>query len=162
MIEVQKDKIIRLGVTVKDAATGYSGIVTAICTQLNGNIQAGVTPSSKDGAEPQGFYIDLNILDYIDSGVSDRVPPMREALFNLGDKLQDKVSKFKGIATEQIYYLSGCCFYTVITKSLKNNLAESLTIPQERLEKIGETELKKISKTKTGGPTRAMSSMRIR
>ena len=65
-------KAIELGFKVKDAVTGFTGIVTEKCFYLNGCIQCRVTPpiDKKDPSKiPDSHWFDIEQLIYVDDGV---------------------------------------------------------------------------------------------
>lgn len=52
-----------LGTRQKDQVTGFSGVVTSVCFDINGCIQGCVKPPlDKDGKMPDGYWIDLDRL----------------------------------------------------------------------------------------------------
>ena len=62
-------KTIVLGNKVRDIVSGFEGIATAKVDFLNGCTQICVRPKSQDGKMPEGEYIDINQLEYVDEGV---------------------------------------------------------------------------------------------
>jgi hypothetical protein len=56
-----------LGLKVKDKVTGFTGIVTSICIDLYGCVQALVHPGlDKDGAVRDQSWLDIDRLEIID------------------------------------------------------------------------------------------------
>jgi hypothetical protein len=52
-----------LGSSQRDVVTGLAGVVTSICFDINGCIQACLKPPlDKDGKIPDGYWIDLDRL----------------------------------------------------------------------------------------------------
>lgn len=63
--------MIKLGQKVKDKVTGFEGITTARVEYLNGCIQFCVKPKvSDDGKMPEGQYLDIAQLEFVDDGIS--------------------------------------------------------------------------------------------
>jgi len=77
-------------------------------------------------------------------------------MINLGDKVKDSVSGIIGIVTQRTEYLNGCIQYGVQPKVTSKNPDEIKTwiIDEEQLTKIGG--LKKVKKSRNGGPTRKL------
>lgn len=74
-----------LGVKAIDKVTGFSGVVTSICYDLVGCIQAAITPPAdlKEGKIPDGRWFDISRLD-----IGERVMP---CVFNdRGEPAQEK------------------------------------------------------------------------
>ena len=60
----------KLGSCLQDKVSGMKGIATARVKYLNGCIQYCIVPKSQTGNDrPDGFYIDVDQLDYVDSGI---------------------------------------------------------------------------------------------
>jgi hypothetical protein len=56
--------MVKLGHTVRDAITGFQGVVTARCEYINGCVQFCVTPRvAEDGKMPTGEWIDHQRLE---------------------------------------------------------------------------------------------------
>ena len=55
-----------LGLTVKDQVTGYKGVVTSICFDLYGCVQAIINPGTdKDGKLSEQAWFDINRLKIV-------------------------------------------------------------------------------------------------
>lgn len=93
---------IKLGSTVRDTITGFTGIAIRRCDHLNGNVQYAVQPKGKDGSYPEAVFLDYHTLDVIDDGVSDRATPVSETDIILGQKVRDKATGFAGIAATKV------------------------------------------------------------
>ncbi len=64
-----------LGRHVTDCVTGFEGVVTSVCFDLFGCIQAIVTPEvSTEGKKDEGYWFDVNRLIVATSGVVMSVP----------------------------------------------------------------------------------------
>jgi hypothetical protein len=109
---------IKLGQTVRDAVTGFTGIAIQRRENLNGNVQFAVQPKQKDGEQtmPDAQFIDFHMLEYVDDGVSARVTPPTAQPIELGSKVRDKATGFEGIATSRATFLNGCIWYDVMPK----------------------------------------------
>lgn len=53
---------IKLGSKVKDTVTGFKGIAVSKVEYINGCVQYGVVPKTKDNSQPQVEYIDYQQL----------------------------------------------------------------------------------------------------
>ena len=61
-----------LGTRQRDLVTGFSGVITSVCFDINGCIQACLKPGvDKEGKIPDGYWIDLDRL------VKDGKPAMK-------------------------------------------------------------------------------------
>ena len=60
----------KLGSMLKDKVTGMTGIATSRVEYLNGCVQYGVKPKSKDGTYPDSQYIDVGQLELVGKGIS--------------------------------------------------------------------------------------------
>lgn len=134
---------IKLGSTVRDAITGFTGIATQRCDHLNGNVQYAIQPPGKDdGSYPDAMFLDYHTLDVIDEGVSERGTPVAETEIVLGQKVRDKATGFTGIATMKNSYLNGCVHFGVqpeIRKeSLLNEVPNASWIDHSRLEVVSD------------------------
>lgn len=112
---------IKLGCKAKDATTGFVGTVIQRLDQLNGNTQYALQPAAvvtEPGATyPEAMFIDQHLVDMVDSHLSDRVTEVTHKVdFVLGNEVVDKITGFKGIATERATYMNGCESYFVIPK----------------------------------------------
>jgi hypothetical protein len=64
-----------LGLRVKDKVTGFSGVVSSVCFDLFGCVQAVVTPAvGKDGKQEDGRWFDTKRLDITDGNPVMEVP----------------------------------------------------------------------------------------
>lgn len=53
-----------LGTRQRDKVTGFAGVITSICFDINGCIQGCLKPpTDKDGKIPDGYWIDLDRLE---------------------------------------------------------------------------------------------------
>ena len=74
--------------------------------------------------------------------------------FNLGDKVRDIVTGFKGVATAVTIWLNGCCRYGVQGTQLKDGRPTELVwIDEEQLELVSAKAISVKKREKdTGGP----------
>lgn len=72
----------------------------------------------------------------------------------LGSKVKDKVTGFKGIVSGRYEYLYGCCRYSVQPEELtkEGKVADALSFDEDALEIL--TQAKPHVMKKTGGPQR--------
>jgi len=117
----------KLGNTVRCVMTGYTGIANQKLELLNGTVQLSVQPSmSKDrlmnNVYPDGMNLDVHMLDYVDDGVAARVTPVTANVdIRLGERVQDSVTGFDGIATAKHTFVNGCVYFTVIPTLSKDD-----------------------------------------
>ena len=76
-----------LGLKVKDKASDFKGVVTSICFDLYGCIQADVRPEAldKDGNMQNGIWLDINRLK-----VTSKKSVMERPDFKYGDQAEGK------------------------------------------------------------------------
>lgn len=167
---------IRLGMKVRDPATGLVGIAIYKTLLISGTVQYAIQPQGSGDDIPKAHFVDDFMLEFVDDGVSAQAPEEDpNANFDLGEELQDTISGFKGIAVERTTYLNGCVHYTLQPKAKNKSLIGALFGESARAEhydykrlkslapapgalkvKKGETKKKaEFKRSSTGGPTRA-------
>lgn len=72
-------------------------------------------------------------------------------MIKLGNKVEDQVSGFTGIATARVEYLNGCIQYCVAGRSFDGKPGENIYFDEHQL-KVLEIGLE-IEPRKTGGPS---------
>lgn len=158
---------IKLGVTARDPVTKFEGIVSMRADQMNGNVQWVLQPPvGEDGklVEAQGF--DAHLLEYVDAGISAKVPPIDTSFsIELGDVVKDTLSGVKGTAFERIAYLNGCVYFNVQPMGTKAHERPDrvllMPINIEVVSKVKPAEAAKIKAAKpTGGPIRSAREFR--
>jgi len=148
---------LKLGQTLRDATSGFTGIAIQKMENLAGNTQYALQPQTKTGDNyPEAMFLDHHMLDYVDDGVSARVTEVtEEEKFKLGERVKDKVSGFEGIAVAKATYLNGCVSYVVIPKvkdaTLFNEAPKENYLSSVRLERVDEG----VNKTVTPPPPAA-------
>lgn len=128
------DKSIRLGITVRDLSTGFTGIIASKVELMNGNVQYAVQPKlsseAKPGEFPDSMNIDFHTLDYVDAGLSDRVTNPGPVTINLGDKVRDTVTGAEGITVNRITFMNGCIYYNVQQPAEKDKQTGLIVVPE--------------------------------
>jgi hypothetical protein len=85
---------------------------------------------------------------------------MLEWKFELGDRVRDRVSGFKGIVTSRTEYLNGCQQYGIDppADSVTGKMNEGYRIDGQQLELVdkGLNQTEPVKKRSTGGATTAM------
>ena len=79
--------------------------------------------------------------------------------YNLGDKVEDVVTGFKGILIARTQWLNNCNTYTLQPRKLVDGTPQKSQVfdePQIRLVKADDLGLKVVDEEKTGGPERAV------
>lgn len=121
--------MIKLGKTVRDLTSGFTGIAIQILEQLNGNIQVAIQPQMKEGTTyPEAMFIDHHLLEEMDGDrpdLSDRVTEPAECNIKLGERVADLASGFEGIATSKATYMNGCISFSVVPKVKEGQLINS-------------------------------------
>lgn len=73
--------------------------------------------------------------------------------YNLGDKVQDKVTGFKGIVTTRSEFINGCIRYGVQSQDLKEGKTIDPEWFDERQLELVKKEAVKVENKRTGGPS---------
>lgn len=133
---------VKLGQTVRDLVTGFTGVATSRLDHLNGNVQYAVMPKQKEGENtfPEAVYLDHHMLEVLDDGVSAKVTKavaLPLTLQTLGVEVRDRITGFVGITTQKSTYMNGCVSFDVISKDKKKRGAETSWFEFSRLEFIG-------------------------
>jgi len=135
---------IKLGSTVKDLISGFTGIAIQRLEQLNGNVQIAIQPKIAEGATayPEAMFIDHHTLAVIDEGVSANMIEPEETMIELGQRVRDRATGFEGIATQRAIYINGCTGYSVVPKMREDGLINEVPSPSwidhNRLEVVGD------------------------
>lgn len=130
------DKSIRLGITVRDLISGFTGIIASKVELMNGNVQYAIQPKltseAKPGEYPDSVQIDFHTLDYVDDGLADRVTAPGATTINLGDKVIDTVTNLVGIAVNRVTFMNGCIYYNVQQPAEKDKHTGLITVPERQ------------------------------
>lgn len=152
---------IRLGMVVKDPASGLTGIVNMQAQLISGSVQYAIMPQGDGKTIPETHFIDDFMLEYVGEGVSKRTPaPDINARHRLGEELQDTITGFKGIAIERVTYLNGCVHYNLQPQQKKAGLLgrlfgeppRSAIYDYKRLKKVSDGIADKVAKIPKAGP----------
>lgn len=133
---------IKLGQTVRDVISGFTGIAIQALDQLNGNRRIAIQPKQKEGENdfPEAMFVDPHTLEILDDGFCDRTTPPTATSIALGAKVRDKASGFVGIALEKATYMNGCVSFGVIppmrSDGMINSNPDKSWIAAERLEVV--------------------------
>lgn len=149
-----------LGKTCKDVITGATGICNAILLQFNGNIMVGIMPAIAGDSTQEAKYHDVNTVDIIDNGISDRVvQPNSGGDFTLGAKVKDRVSGFKGTITSASWFVSGCIQFSVVSDKTDKDTGRPVEelLLSDRLEIVKTAAIKEVVQTRTGGPSHGVT-----
>ncbi len=168
---------IRLGMIARDPVTGLVGMIDKRYQLLSGTTQYCLQPMGDGKTIPDSFCIDDFLLEYVSDGISAQtIPEDTRATFRLGEKFQDEITGFTGIAEQRITYLNGCVHYYIRSnkadasgRALIDALPEGAYFDYKRLKKISDGVAPKVTKTKpakvheksdSGGPTVRGPSLR--
>ncbi len=161
-------KDIPLGSRVIDAVAGFTGIAICRIETLEGNVQYDVIPRAEANATkyPEGVCIDSDSLDIVDEGISERTIQPQPCVIELGQRVQDTISDFIGIAYKRNTFMNGCIFYKVAGKIRQAKILDpndSMFLSNARLkvlpQAVAETasdhpaEPAAVRRTGTGGPS---------
>jgi hypothetical protein len=168
---------IKLGMKVRDPASGLIGIAGHRTELISGTVQFAIQPEGDGKSVPNSYYVDDFLLEYVDDGISAKCPTPAPADYPLGVELKDTITGFTGIAVERCTYLNGCIHYTLQPEETKKSAiagllgetARATHFDYKRLKptKAGQKAIDKLKpeektfkRSPTGGPTRmAASSM---
>lgn len=154
---------IKLGSTVTDVTTGFTGTATSRNEMFNGNVQYAVTPKSKDGltmSEP--YAIDVAQLKVKAKGVSNIAVDPQPHDFKIGQEVECILSGFKGCISGITTFLNGCVYVEIVkpANEAKKTEAQNMFVSTARVRHVGDGVMKKMTPKPakaTGGPsTRAM------
>lgn len=131
-------KEIKLGHKVREITTGTEGLATSVTRFLTGNVQISVQAPGKDGAVPEQLSYDLQQLDYLDDGIAARVTPAPASTgITLGEKVQDIVTGFAGIAIREATFMNGCIYYEVASEVAADSHTKTDFVEYKRLKVVG-------------------------
>ncbi len=136
---------IKLGNIVRDSATGFEGIANIKVEMIDGSTQYALQPRVKvdDKGEgemkmPEGYLIDVQLLEYVGEGVAGKLKPHPQTPFILGEEVKDTVTGFKGIVIDRVFHLNGCVHLTVVPQVGKDGAAaRGSNFDWKRLKRIG-------------------------
>ena len=134
---------IPLGSRVRCVLSGLTGIAAAETLQINGNIRYNVQPESEGGKSmPEAWAIDMQSLEIVDAGISDRVTQPRTHPLKTGDKVVDQITGHEGVVTDLITFINGCVYANVVPRKsgnvlLTDDAPAGSTLPVERLQYVG-------------------------
>lgn len=122
----------KLGQTLRDRITGFTGLAFQRVDFLNGNIQYALQPRAKDEPfeVPEALWIDHHTLEVVSEEHIDlAMQPTETVIPKLGDKVEDTVTGFSGIATMKALYLNGCTAFLVMPR-VQSVKTEQLSMPK--------------------------------
>ena len=116
--EILADKVtIALGHRVKDVSIGIEGFVHAIIERDTGTLRYQIQCDPEDGSNKAGeaWDVDAIMVEYIGPGQSDRAVPVtvKHDHIQLGGKVIDETSGFKGVTIERLFFMNGCVYFNV-------------------------------------------------
>ena len=102
--------------------------------------------------------IDIQSLEVVDAGISERATQPRAHSLKTGDKVVDQITGHEGVVTDLITFINGCVFANVVPRKSGNALltdgapAGSM-LPVERLKYVGKGLTIPATDKPTGGPS---------
>ena len=166
-IDVSTRADVKLGQTVKEKITGFTGVVVCISHHMDGSVMVGVQPrkleDSGKPAEPYEFDIErIAVVDtedvILNSGGSKEV-------ISLGAQYRDEVTGMVGTATSYCEFIGGCRRVTLCPKVDKaGKVQDSRMCALEQVTLLDEVPAKKTAerRTPTGGPGTSEKAMMAR
>lgn len=149
----------RLGQTLRDVVTGFTGIASIRVEMLNGNVQFSLYPQTADSAKyPEGMSVDANLCEVVDDRLVHKVvePDKDLPFIPLGKPVRDVLTGFVGTPIRRNIYLSGCVYYSVegrTTAPGATAFAEEYHLSAQRLERVPESSPNVPQSRPTGGPS---------
>jgi hypothetical protein len=161
---------VRVGDKARCKVSGMTGIVTARKEQLFGNLQFIIETHNDAGDQPsESWSIDWQQLELIEKDVMDAVKANRPNHLELGDKVEDRISGYAGIATTMWFWLNGCVHVGVEgpdvedKPSFRRDEVHRWTRKKKAVIKPEEVpQAKEAVEKKTGGPSMRISRDSIR
>lgn len=163
--------MIKLGKTVRDITSGFTGIAIQILEQLNGNVQIAIQPQMKEGGGyPEAMFIDHHLIEELDGDhpdLSNKVTQPAQCSINLGERVVDVASGFEGIAVAKATYMNGCISFSIVPKVKEGQLINSVPdvswIDHTRLSKMddGIKDIVKKPETSSNGKVPGGPAMRV-
>jgi hypothetical protein len=136
---------IKLGMIVRDPATGLTGVANMKSQLISGTVQIAIVPEGDGKTMPDGHFIDDFMLEYVGEGVSKKAPSEDSgARFTLGLELEDTISGFRGLAVERTTYLNGCVHYTLQSRERKKSIILKLISEPARAQHFDYKRLKQV------------------
>jgi hypothetical protein len=144
---------VRLGDRVKDAISGFKGIVTGRYEYLYGCVRCAVRPEelSKEGTPAESQTFDEGQLEVVKRAAVTASPRSR-APFALGDKVKDDVSGFTGVVTGWFEHIHGLPTCSVQPQELREGKpVQAQTYDVGQLRSVKPAVVEPVQK-QTGGP----------
>lgn len=106
---------LKLGQTLRDRASGFTGIAVSRFDFLNGNVQYSLQPKAPEDATalPEAVSFDVQQLEIVDAGISDTAGKPARTPIQVGQKVKDTITGLTGVATMKATYLNGCIAFLV-------------------------------------------------
>ena len=156
-------KPVRLGNIVVDIVTGLRGTAASFHEPMVGMKQIAIQPQGDGQTIPESTYIDEYLVEVVEDGIADRVPPVEQAPFQFGQEVRDIASGQVGKITSRVTYLNGCVHFGVTTNSQENKNPEHFYVDYHRLELVSDGVKAKVPVAgPSGGPMIRASSMKAR
>jgi hypothetical protein len=162
MKPVSTQEEIKVGMKVKDLASGFEGIAQSKTYRRNGWVSINIQPYGDGTTLPELQCIDWQTITILDEGFSGSAPEVGAFLFNIGDKVYDPVTQVIGTVTSNVHFMNGCLFCDIIPPVGKDGDVKGILVPQDRLQ-LKESVVKPKAEEKAtksrGGPSMRLSPM---
>lgn len=127
----------RLGLLVRDSASGFEGVTTIKIEQMNGNVQFAVQPKGAADKMIDANCLDFHLLEEVGPGLSNRATKAVHASLKLGERAYDHVSGYAGVVVEKWTFLNGCIYFSIQGGKGRHNMfgeiPGALRFSQDRL-----------------------------
>jgi hypothetical protein len=152
--EIANDFKIAMGSEVRDLMTGFIGRTNNVVVEFNGNIRYTIHPKAKeDGSLPEPWSIDEDQLEVLDKGVSHLAKPLQPSPFTMGAHVKDKITGFDGVITAALWFMNGCLFYSVDSKTARHEgRPVTMEFSVDRLQEVEDAKPVEAPRERTGGP----------
>jgi len=150
---------IELGMRVKDKITGFKGVAVYKADYIHGCSRFGVQPQELKDCKPiEDQIFDEPQIDILDDGklVIESIANVQK--IEIGKKVEDSVSGFKGIAIGRTVFINGCGRILIGPKVSADNKLKNLWFDEGQVEYVKEisqsesSSVKTDSSRRTGGP----------
>jgi hypothetical protein len=111
---------IPLGIEAIDAVTMMTGTLTMRAVNLDNSVRYSIQPRGLGYDVPEAVWFDYHFIFVVGPGVSACLPAQSpRTTLRLGEKVENKISKFAGIITEIVDFMNGCQHLVVLGEKTK-------------------------------------------
>lgn len=150
-----RDSEIKLGDEVKDKISGFQGIVTADALFVAGCRRIRVQSQKLHDGEPvKGHWFDEPNLQMVKKNALPPTYKQPKQTVKLGDRIEDKITGFKGIAVARTIFYAAPPDITVAPEALEDGtkLKDPYAFNENQLKVVKKQKEKEPTNKPTGGP----------